>query len=73
VARNEAFLKTDGRLVYPWRTIDAQGENLDVAIRSRRNRRAERKFMREIQKKHAFVSGRLVADDGRAIGPGIHI
>jgi putative transposase len=46
---DEVYLKIDGRLVYLWRAVDAEGEVLDVLVqsrRSRRNKRAALKLMR---------------------------
>src|ERR1700737_2851254 len=37
---NHFGLKIDGRLVYLWRAVDAEGEVLDVLAQARRNKRA---------------------------------
>jgi transposase-like protein len=37
---DEIYLKIDGRLVYLWRAVDAEGEVLDVLVQTRRNKRA---------------------------------
>jgi putative transposase len=34
---DEVYLKIDGRMVYLWRAVDAEGEVLDVLVQSRRN------------------------------------
>src|SRR6202051_943108 len=34
---DEVYLKINGRMVYLWRAVDAEGEVLDVLIQSRRN------------------------------------
>jgi transposase-like protein len=34
---DEVYLKIDGRLVYLWRAVDAEGEVLDVLVLTRRN------------------------------------
>jgi putative transposase len=36
---DEVYLKIDGRMVYFWRAVDAEGEVLDVLIQARRNKR----------------------------------
>jgi putative transposase len=36
---DEVYLKIDGRMVYLWRAVDAEGEVLDVPVQTRRNRR----------------------------------
>ena len=44
---DEVYLKIDGRMVYLWRAVDAEGEVLDVLVQSRRNKRAALKLMRK--------------------------
>ena len=36
---DEVYLKIDGRMVYLWRAVDAEGEVLDVLVQSKRNKR----------------------------------
>ena len=62
---DEVYLKIDGRLVYLWRVVDAEGEVLDVLVQTRRNERAL-KLMRNLLKKYGFVSDKLVTDDLRS-------
>ena len=71
---DEVYLKIDGRLVYIWRAVDAEGEVLDVLVQTRRNKRAALKLMRKLLKKYGFVPDKLVTDDlrfyaGRLQGP----
>jgi len=63
---DEVYLKIDGRMVYLWRAVDAEGEVLDVLIQSRRNKRAALKLMRNLLKKYGFIPDKLVADDLRS-------
>src|SRR5271154_2760887 len=63
------YLKIDGRMVYLWRAIDAEGEVLDVLVQSKRNRHVALKLMRKLLKKYAFVPERLVTDDLRSYAP----
>ncbi len=65
---DEAYLKIDGRMVYLWRAVDAEGAVLDVLVQSKRNKRAALKLMRKLLKKYAFVPQRLVTDDLRSYG-----
>ena len=65
---DEVYLKIDGRMVYLWRAVDAEGEVLDVLIQSKRNKHAALKLMRKLLKKYAFVPERLVTDDLRSYG-----
>ena len=63
---DEVYLKIDGRMVYVWRAVDAEGEVLDVLVQSKRNKHAALKLMRKLLKKYAFVPERLVTDDLRS-------
>ena len=65
---DEVYLKIDGRMVYLWRAVDAEGEVLDVLVQSKRNRHAALKLMRKLLKKYAFAPERLVTDDLRSYG-----
>ena len=62
---DEVYLKIDGRLVYLWRAVDAEGEVLDVLVQTRRNKRAASKLMRKLLKKYGFVptsSSQMISD-----------
>ena len=65
---DEVYLKIDGRMVYLWGGVDAEGEILDVLVQSKRNKPAALKLMRELLRKYAFVPERLVTDDLRSYG-----
>ena len=60
------FVRIDGRLVYLWRAVDAEGEVLDVLVQTRRNKRAALKLMRKLLKKYVFVPDKLITDDLRS-------
>jgi transposase-like protein len=63
---DEVYLKIDGRMVYLWRAVDAEGEVLDVLVQSKRDKSAALKLMRKLLKKYGFVPDRLVTDDLRS-------
>jgi transposase-like protein len=63
---DEVYLKIDGRMVYLWRAVDAEGEVLDVLVQSRRNKRAALKLMRKLLKKYGFAPVKLVTDHLRS-------
>ena len=63
---DEVYLKIDGRLVYLWRVVDAEGEVLDVLVQTKRNKAAALKLMRKLLKKYDFVPEILVTDDLRS-------
>jgi len=60
---DEVFLKIDGKQVYLWRAVDAEGEVLDVLIQKRRNKQAALKLMRKLLKKYGFVPERFITDN----------
>jgi putative transposase len=63
---DEVYLKIDGRMVYLWRAVDAEGEVLDVLVQSKRDKHAALKLMRKLLRKYAFVPERVVTDDLRS-------
>jgi putative transposase len=65
---DEVYLKIDGRMVYLWRAVDAEGEVLDVLVQSKRNKHAALKLMRNLLKKYAIVPERMITDDLRSYG-----
>jgi putative transposase len=65
---DEPYLKIDGRVVYQWRAVDAEGEVLDVLVQSKRNKHAALKLMRKLLKKYGFVPDRMITDDLRSYG-----
>jgi putative transposase len=69
---DEVYLKINGRMVYVWRAVDAEGEVLDVLIQSRRNKRAALKLMRKLLRKYGYVPDKLVTDDLRSYAAAIH-
>jgi putative transposase len=65
---DEVYLKIDGRMVYLWRAVDAEGEVLDVLVQSKRNKHAALKLMRKLLRKYAIVPERMITDDLRSYG-----
>ena len=65
---DEVYLKIGGRMVYPWRAVDAEGEVLDVLVQSKRNKHAALKLMRKLLKKYGFVPDRLITDHLQSCG-----
>jgi putative transposase len=63
---DEVYLKIDGRMVYLWHAVDAEGEVLDVLVQTRRNKRTALKLMRKLLKKYGFVPDKLVTDELRS-------
>jgi len=65
---DEVYLKIDGRLVYLWRAVDAEGEVLDVLVQANRDKHAALKLMRKLLKKYGFVPDLMIKDDLRSYG-----
>jgi putative transposase len=65
---DEVYLKIDGRLVYLWRAVDAEGEVLDVLVQTGRNKQAPLKLMSKLLKEYGFVPDKLVTGDLRSYG-----
>ena len=53
---DEVYLKIDGRMLYLWRAVDAEGEVLDVLVQSKRNKDAALKLMRKLLRKYGIVT-----------------
>ena len=53
---DEVFVKIDGRFVYLWRAVDAEGEVLDVLVQSKRDKRAGTKIDAEIAQENGLCS-----------------
>ena len=63
---DDVYLKVDGRMVYLWRAVDAEGKVLDVLVQSKRNKHAALKPMRKLLKKYCFAPDRMITDDLRS-------
>jgi transposase-like protein len=69
---DEVYLKIDGRMVFLWRAVDAEGEVLDVLVQAKRNKHAVLKLMHKLLKKYGFVPDELVTDDLRSFRAAVH-
>jgi putative transposase len=65
---DEFYIKIDGRMIYLWRAVDAEGEVLDVLVQSKRNKHAALKLMRKLLKRYGSVPQNFVTDDLRSYG-----
>src|SRR5208283_1470521 len=78
---DEVYLKIDGRMVYLWRAVDAEGEVLDVLVQSKRNKHAallsgwSLTTCDHIARRSGILgsNGDMSAGDGRATEPRIRI
>ena len=59
---DEVFVSINGKRMYLWRAVDAEGEVLDILVQSRRDRKAALKLMRKLLKKQGIVPDAVVTD-----------
>lgn len=59
---DEVFLKINGRLHYLWRTVDQDGDVLDILVQSRRDKKAAKKFFRKLLKRLRYVPRVIISD-----------
>ena len=59
-------VRIGGKRMYLWRTVDHEGEVLDMLVQSRRDSRAALRLMRKLLKKQRFAPKLLVTDKLRS-------
>src|SRR5215203_1765038 len=59
---DEITVSIQGRRMYLWRAVDAEGEVLDVLLQAKRDKRAAQKLMRKLLKKQGYAPDVLVTD-----------
>lgn len=57
---DQAFMLINGKRKYLWRTVDSEGEVLDILVQTRRNKRAALKLMRKLLKIQGYVPEAIV-------------
>ncbi len=69
---NEMFVSINYKRLYLWRSVDSEGEVLDILVQSLRDKKAALKLMRKLLKKQGFVPDAFVTDKlpsyGAALG-----
>ena len=65
---DEMFVRVDGKQMYLWRAVDAEGEVLDVLLQAKRDQRAAQKLMRKLLKKQGMAPDEWVTDKCPAYG-----
>ena len=63
---DEMAVSIQGRRMYLWRAVDAEGEVLDVLVQAKRDTKAARKLMRKLLKKQGMVPDEWVTDKNPA-------
>src|SRR5712675_2138807 len=65
---DEMVVRIAGERMYLWRTVDHEGEVLDLLVQRRRDSRAALRLIRKLLKKQGFVPKMLVTDKLRSYG-----
>jgi putative transposase len=59
---DEMVVRIVGKRMYLWRTVDHEGEVLDMLVQRRRDKRAALRLMRKLLRKQGFVPKLLTTD-----------
>jgi putative transposase len=59
---DEVFVTIQGQRQYLWRTVDQDGDVIDILVQPRRNRRAAKRFFHKLRKGQGSEPRRLVTD-----------
>ncbi len=65
---DEMAVRIGGERMYLWRTVDDEGEVLDVLVQRRRDKHAARKLMRKLLRKQGFAPAVVTTDGLRSYG-----
>ena len=65
---DEVFLRVNGRIHYLWRAVDQDGDELDILVQSRRDKKAAKKFFRKLLKGLRYVPRVLITDKLKSYG-----
>ncbi len=65
---DEVFVKIGGNPMYLWRSVDGEGEVLDVLVQKRRNKRAALKLLRKLLQNQGIMPTKIVTDKLRSYG-----
>ena len=63
---DEVLIRVRGKLQYPWRTVDQNGNVLDILVQSRRSAKAAKRFFRKLLKGLQYVPRVIVTDKLRS-------
>ncbi len=65
---DEVFVTIRGERQYLWRSVDQDGDVIDILVQPRRDRKAAKRFFRKLLKGQGSVPRRLVTDKLRSYG-----
>jgi putative transposase len=63
---DEVFIKKNGVLHYLWRAVDQDGDELDILVQKRRNKKAAMKFFKKLLKGQQATPLKIVTDKLRS-------
>ena len=63
---DEVFIKINGELFYLWRAVDQDGDELDILVTKKRNKKAAERFFRKLFKSQVNKPYRIVTDKLRS-------
>ena len=63
---DEVFIKINGVLHYLWRAVDQDGDELDILVQKRRNKKAAMKFFKKLLKGQQATPLKIVTDKLRS-------
>ena len=63
---DEVFVKINGVLHYLWRAVDQDGDELDILVQKRRNKKAAMKFFKKLLKGQQATPLKIVTDKLRS-------
>jgi putative transposase len=55
-------VRINGKRMFMWRAVDAEGEVLDVLVQKRRNKRAAQRLLRKLLRKQGYAPDKIVTD-----------
>lgn len=63
---DEVFVSINGMQMYLWRAVDSEGEVLEILVQKRRDKKAAKKLLRKLLKKHGSAPSSVVTDKLRS-------
>ena len=63
---DEVFLKINGEQFYLWRAVDEHGEELDILVTKKLDKKAEKSFFKKLLANLEYTPGRIVTDKLRS-------
>ena len=65
---DEVYLTIGGKRQYLWRAVDQDGNMLDILVQSRRNKKAAKRFFRQLRVRLLYVTRVIMTDKLKSYG-----